>query len=77
MTAQAMADVSMKHFEISNIHRLRVAFAAAMEDAGAKASEIQARLGHESLAITGLYLASLKRAKNRHTEAVAELFGIE
>lgn len=77
MTSQAMADVSQKHFGFSNIHRLRGAFAQAMEDVGAKPSEIQARLGHESLATTGIYLASLKRAQNKHADAVASLFGIE
>lgn len=77
MTAQAMADISEKHFGFSNIHRLRGAFAQAMEDVGAKPSEIQARLGHESLATTGIYLASLKKAQNKHAEAVASLFGIE
>jgi len=37
--------------ELQHIERAR-----AMEDAGAKVSEIQARLGHDSLATTGRYL---------------------
>jgi integrase len=48
-----------------------------MEDAGAKVSEIQARLGHTSLATTGRYLAALRQADNAHGEVVAGLFGIE
>ena len=48
-----------------------------MEDAGAKVSEIQARLGHASLATTGRYLAALSQADNAHAEAIVGLFGIE
>jgi integrase len=48
-----------------------------MEQIGAPVSEIQARLGHKSLATTGRYLASLKRAENRHGDQLAALFGIE
>ncbi len=47
-----------------------------MEDSGAKVSDIQARLGHTSLATTGRYLAALKQAENTHGETLAELFGI-
>lgn len=48
-----------------------------MEDAVAKVLEIQARLGHSSLATTGRFLAALRRAENPHADAVASLFGIE
>jgi integrase len=46
-----------------------------MEAAGAKVSDIQARLGHESLATTGRYLAALKSAENAHGDALAARFG--
>ena len=39
-------------------------------------SDIQARLGHESLATTGHYLAALKRAENPQADAVAEILGL-
>jgi integrase len=45
----------------------------ALEDAGAKVSEIQARLGHESLATTGRYLAALRADENPHADALAAL----
>jgi integrase len=55
-------------------HALRHTFARTMEDAGAKVSDIQARLGHSSLATTGRYLAALNRANNPHAEALDHLF---
>jgi integrase/recombinase XerD len=55
-------------------HALRHTFARTMEDAGAKVSDIQARLGHSSLATTGRYLAALNRANNPHAEALDYLF---
>lgn len=57
-----------------NFHALRHTFARSMEDAGAKVSDIQARLGHESLDTTGRYLAALRRAENPHAQALDELF---
>jgi site-specific recombinase XerD len=47
-----------------------------MEEAGAKVSEIQAKLGHESLATTGRYLAQLRSAENKHGKQLEVMFGI-
>ena len=77
MTTQAIADVCQKRLGISKVHALIHSFARAMEDSGAKVSEIQARLEHISLATTGRYLAALSQADNAHTEAIVGLFGIE
>lgn len=74
---QAIADICKKAFGTSSVHRLRHTFAHTMEEAGASVSEIQARLGHESLATTGRYLAQLKQAKNRHADVIASRLGIE
>jgi integrase len=60
-----------------HFHALRHTFARTLEDAGAKVSDIQARLGHESLATTGRYLAALRRDENPHAAALAALFGIQ
>ena len=76
LTTQAIADVCAKHLGTSKVHTLRHTFARAMEDAGAKVSEIQSRLGHSSLATTGRYLAALRSAENRHADAIVGLFGI-
>lgn len=59
-----------------HFHGLRHTFARTMEDAGAKVSDIQGRLGHASLATTGKYLAALRSAENPHAEAIADLLGL-
>jgi len=74
---QSVADICAKRLGTSKVHALRHTFARAMEDAGAKVSEIQARLGHDSLATTGRYLAALHRADNPHAERLVTLFGLD
>jgi integrase len=74
---QSIADICARRLGTSKVHALRHTFARAMEDAGAKVSEIQARLGHESLATTGRYLAALRSGENPHATRVAALFGID
>ena len=61
----------------SHFHALRHTFARSMEDAGAKLTEIQQRLGHSNAATTGIYLAALRSDENPHADALADLFGIE
>jgi len=74
---QSIADICEKRLGTSKVHALRHTFARAMEDSGAKVSEIQARLGHDSLATTGRYLAALHRADNPHAERLVTLFGLD
>jgi integrase len=62
---------------LDNVHVLRHSFARALEDADAKVSEIQSRLGHESLATMGRYLAALRANENPYADALAALFGLE
>ncbi len=69
--------ICKKHLGTSKVHVTRHTFAHTMEQIGAPVSEIQARLGHKSLATTGRYLASLKRAENRHGDQLAARYGIE
>jgi integrase len=76
LTIRSVANICEKHLGTSKVHVTRHTWARTMEDAGAKVSEIQARLGHESLATTGRYLAALKQADNRHADTLASLFGL-
>lgn len=70
-------DICVSRLGISKVHALRHTFAKTMESAGAKVSDIQARLGHSSLATTGRYLAALKRAENDQADDLAALFGLD
>lgn len=77
LSNQAIGVICAQRIGVSKVHALRHTFARTMEEAGAKVSEIQARLGHASLATTGTYLAALQRAENRHAEELARLFGFD
>jgi integrase len=50
-------------------------FARMVERADTKVSEIQARLGHKSLATTDRYLADLRRAENPYADELVWTFG--
>lgn len=73
MTVRGVAQMIERRLG-TNPHALRHSFAHAMRKAGAKDSEVQARLGHSNLATTGRYLAQLDRAENPHAAAVAAIF---
>jgi hypothetical protein len=48
----------------------------AHEEAGAKLTEIRNRLGHSTNAATDRHLTKLRRAKNRHADMIAQMFGL-
>jgi site-specific recombinase XerD len=77
ITASAISHICEHRLNTTNVHRLRHTFAKAMEMVGAKLSDIQARLGHNSLATTGIYVAALRRDENPNAEALAALFGFD
>jgi integrase len=76
LSTVSMEAICKKHMGI-NFHGLRHTFARTMEDSGAKVSDIQARLGHESLQTTGKYLAALRKADNPYSDMLDSLFGAE
>lgn len=71
---KTVANICEKHLGTSKVHTLRHTFAAAMEKAKAPISEIQHRLGHESLQTTGQYLKQLRSSDNPHADALDEMF---
>lgn len=77
LTARAIAQLCEKRLGTSTVHALRHTFARAMEDAGAKVSEIQAALGHADLGTTGRYLARLHQGENHHLARLSGLYGLE
>lgn len=76
LSTRAIATICEMRLGESKVHALRHTFARAMEQAGAKVSDIQSRLGHSSLATTGRYLAALRSAENEHGEIIEQMFGI-
>jgi integrase/recombinase XerC len=69
--------ICLQNLGITAVHRLRHTFAHAMEEVGAKVSDIQAKLGHNSLATTSIYLSALRRPHNPYGDSIATLFGIQ
>jgi integrase len=77
LSARSIAYICNKRMGTPRVHDLRHTFAAAMEEAGAKVSEIQAYLGHESIATTGLYLRKIRSTENPYAGRVSELLGTD
>lgn len=77
LTMRSVPNILRKHLGVSKVHITRHTWARQMEEQGAKVSEIQARLGHESLATTGRYLFALSRAENAHAGAIEKAFGLD
>lgn len=77
LSIRAIAYVNEQRLGTSKVHTLRHTFARGLEDAGAKVSEIQARLGHADLGTTGRYLAQLHAGENPHLARLSHLYGLE
>lgn len=77
LSIRAIALICEQRLGTSKVHTLRHTFARGLEDAGAKVSEIQARLGHADLGTTGRYLAQLHAGENPHLARLSHLYGLE
>lgn len=73
---QGIQQVCGKYLEV-HTHITRHTFSQLMIRAGATLPELQARLGHESLATTGIYARALSSDENPHADKIAKLLGIE
>ncbi len=76
LSARAVGGICAHRLGVSKVHTTRHTFAAQMEAAGAPVSEIQAQLGHASIATTGRYLARLRSSHNQWGDALASAFGL-
>lgn len=76
ITPQAAARIWEQRLGVTKAHVSRHSFARAMLEAGARIDEIQAALGHSSVAVTARYIEALQSARNRHAGEVARLFGM-
>jgi integrase len=77
LSCRAFSHICDARLGVSKVHSLRHTFTDAMEEAGAKLSEIRDQLGHASIATTDRYIQRRRRAKNRHGDAIARMFGFE
>jgi integrase len=77
LSYKAISDICLKWLGTGKVHTLRHTFAHQMEASGAKTSDIQSKLGHESLDTTSRYLKALSQAENPQAALIAEMLGIE
>ncbi len=73
---QGIQQVCGKYLQ-SHTHITRHTFSQLMIRAGATLPELQARLGHESLATTGIYAKALSSDENPHADKIAAMLGIQ
>jgi site-specific recombinase XerD len=73
---QGIQQVCQKYLQ-THTHVTRHTFTQLMIKAGATLPEIQARLGHESLATTGIYARVFTSDENPHADKLATLLGVE
>lgn len=76
LSSRAIAGIFQQRLGVSKVHTTRHTFATSLEKQGARVSEIQARLGHASLATTSRYLSSLTSDRNPYAEGLARALGI-
>lgn len=72
LTDRAIELIAERRLDTGHFHQLRHTFAVTLESAGAKVSDVQARLGHASLQTTSRYLAGLRSDVNPYADAVAD-----
>jgi len=77
MHASALRKIWYKRLGTFKIHASRHTFAVGMEEAGARLSDIGARLGHNSLQTTRLYMTRLHSAENPFAAKLEANFGIQ
>jgi len=77
MHASALRKIWIRHLGVPKIHTSRHTFACAMENAGARLSDIGAKLGHRNLSTTSIYMARLHAAENPFGQKLEAAFGIQ
>jgi len=67
--------ICLQYFGTGKVHTLRHTTAKTMEDQGASLTQIQHKLGHESVATTARYLTQVKKAQNPYASQLANVWG--
>ena len=77
LTQRGLADIFQKRLGTMKIHTTRHTFAHNSAKSGDSVTNIQARLGHSSVATTGRYLRQLDSASNEHVSKLLDYYEIE
>ncbi len=77
MHSSALRKIWLRHLGVPKIHTSRHTFACAMENAGARLSDIGSKLGHRNLSTTSVYMARLHAAENPFAAKLEANFGIQ
>ena len=72
LSVRAIEYMALRRLGTQHFHQLRHTFARQLEAAGAKVSEVQARLNHASLQTTSRYLQQLTSEVNPYADRVAD-----
>jgi integrase len=76
LSVRSFTDICARHFKTGKVHRTRHTWTKNMLDEGAPLPLIKKKLGHSSLATTGIYAESLEAAENPYAEKIARRAGI-
>jgi len=77
LSARSFSDICQKYLDTGKVHRTRHTWTKNMLDAGASLPLIKKKLGHNSLATTGIYAEALESVDNPFAEEIARRTGIE
>jgi site-specific recombinase XerD len=77
LTPRALENIARQWLGTFRFHITRHTFAHLMEEAGAKISEIQAKLGHSDIGTTGIYLAALRTPENKYVGTLSSWLGFQ
>lgn len=77
LSARSLTLLCERRIGTSRVHTLRHTFAHAMEQAGARVSEIQAALGHANISTTSRYLHAMRSEANPYADRLTRLYGLD
>lgn len=77
LSIRSISNICKQHLGTGKVHQTRHTWTRNMLEAGASLPLIQKKLGHNSLATTGLYAQQLESVENPFAEEIAKRAGIE
>lgn len=77
LSIRSFSDITKKYLGTGKVHRTRHTWTKNMLEAGASLPLIKKKLGHNSLATTGIYAEALESVDNPFAEEIARRAGIQ